>query len=111
MLSLLELELCTDLKCAKTEHLMFSFNDFCIYLHICSLFVNPFAIHCIEAINLRRLHCYPIYIVELLSGQFSKSLGWPLNRDPIVQARKICKISQCKNIIPTETLKTEKSHS
>ena len=52
MLSVLELELCTDLKCANTGHLMFCFNDF--FLHLSShMFTFQQALCYIEAIKLR----------------------------------------------------------
>ena len=80
------LELCTDLKFADTGDFMFCFNDFRIYLYAMLIFQH--ALCYIEAIKLHWLPfelnlCCTVPLLSgqpLLSSQFSKSRGWPLNR-------------------------------
>ena len=71
--SVLELELCMGLKCTWCFVTM-NFEFIFIYID----FSKHFAIKSKQ----NHVYCYPypIYIVPLLSGHFSESRGWPLNR-------------------------------
>ena len=62
----------------KYRALMFCFNDFCIYLHICSLFNKRFAIQskiALTAISTQFILYSLLNGQTQLSGQFSKSPG------------------------------------
>ena len=53
------------------RHLMFCYNEFWIYLHICSLF---------KSILLYRVNKIMFTATPIQAATFQKSRGWPLNR-------------------------------
>ena len=70
-------------------HLMFRYNEFWIYLQICSFFKSILLYT--GRVNKIMFTAIPIqfmYIVPLLSCHFSESQGWPLNRGRTVVEKK-----------------------
>ena len=63
---------------ALEMYLMFCYNLFWIYHHICSLFKNTL-LYGVNKIMFTAIPT-PFIFVPRLSGHFSKSRGWPLNR-------------------------------